>query len=158
MSKPHLSKTTDALFKIGMIIKGVDSVFEVIGGVILTTPAKLARYILVLSQHEAFRHHEALAGRLDRLAESVTVHPHLGQAIYLIVHGLAKLVLIVAIMREKRWGYIGLMAVLSLFATIEIVRAITAGEVVTGVLALFDIFVVVLIVKEYRARFGRVAV
>lgn len=154
MAKKHLSKATDLLFKIGMIVKGIDSVFEVIGGIILTMPTKLARYILVVSQHEAFRHHTVLAGKLDRLAENVTMHPSVGQAVYLMVHGLSKVILILAITQNKRWGYTGFIGVLSLFTAIEMVRAISAHEVVTGVFGVFDMLVVVLIYKEYKSRFG----
>jgi uncharacterized membrane protein len=151
-SRP-LSKTTEFLFRFGMIVKGVDSLFEVLGGVILTMPTKLARYILVVSQHEAFRHHTTLAGRLDRLADSVAMHPSMIEAIYLMVHGLAKVVLIAAIVMHKRWGYIGFIAVLSLFSLIELTRAATAHEIVTAVFGLFDVCVVVLIYREYRSRF-----
>ncbi len=146
--------TTDVLFRIGIIVKGVDSLFEVLGGVLLTMPTRLARYLLVISQHEAYRHHSVLAGRLDQLAGGVSMHPSTGEAIYLIIHGLAKVVLIAAIFYQKRWGYIGFIAVLTLFALIELVRAVTAREVVTGILGIFDVCVVVLIYKEFRDRFG----
>ena len=148
-------KATDFLFRTGLVVKGVDSLFEVIGGVLLTMPTKLARYILVLSQHELDRHHEVLAGRLDKLADDVTVHVHLASALYLLVHGLAKVILISAIFFRKRWGYIGFIGVLSLFTAIEMTRAITAHEIVTGVLGLFDVAVVLLILKEYRIQFGQ---
>jgi len=148
-----MNKTTDTLFNIGLAVKGVDSVFEVIGGVLLTMPTKLARYLLVLSQHELYKHHHVLSGQLDKLADSVSAHASMGEAIYLAVHGLAKVILIAAIYGGKKWGYLGLMGVLSVFAVIEISRGIYAHEVVTGALALFDIAMVVLIYKEYRARY-----
>ena len=147
------TKTTDLLFRIGLLVKGVDAVFEVIGGILITTPTKLARYILVLSQHELYRHHQVLSGRLDRLAETVAVHAHLGAAVYLIAHGAAKVILIAAIVRGQRWGYAGLMGVLSIFTLIEVTRAVAAQEVVTGALGLFDALVVVVIYKEYKQRF-----
>jgi uncharacterized membrane protein len=146
-------KTTEILFRLGMIVKGVDSLFEVAGGILLTMPTKLARYILVISQHEAFRHHMVLSGRLDKIADSVSEHASMFEAVYLMVHGLSKVVLIAAIVAHKRWGYLGFMIVLSLFTLIEMVRAVTAREVFTGVFGVFDLFVVGLIYKEYRARF-----
>ncbi len=149
-----MAKTTDFFFRIGLIVKGVDSVFEVIGGVILLMPMKLAKYILILATHELYRHHQVLAGKLDNLAVDVSVKASVGAAIYLMVHGLAKVILITAIVREKRWGYIGLIAVLTLFTGLEVARGIMAKEIVTGVLGLFDLSVVVLIYKEYRTRFG----
>jgi len=141
------------IFRLGLIVKGVDSLFEVIGGMILTTPTKLARYILIVSQHEAFRHHTALAGRLDRLADATTMHPSMGEAVYLIVHGAAKIVLILAIARGFRWGYLGFMVILSMFALIEIVRACAAREIVTGLLGAFDVGVVFVIYREYLTHF-----
>jgi len=152
---PGAGKATDVLFRIGLFFKAVDSLFEVVGGLILTTPTKLSRYILAISKHEAFRHHQVLAGRLDRLAETVTNHPSMPEAIYLMIHGLAKVILIAAIIRGKRWGYVGFVVVLSLFTAIELVRAITAREIVTGVFGIFDMFVVYLIYREYQARFPR---
>ncbi len=146
--------TTDFFFRVGLIIKGVDSVFEVVGGVLLMMPMKIARYLAVLSHHEVYRHHDVLAGKIDHLSESIVMHSSMGEAAYLMVHGLAKVILIYAIFRDRKWGYKGLITVLSLFATIELVRAFTAHEVMTGVLSLFDVIMVFLIVKEYRVRFG----
>jgi uncharacterized membrane protein len=137
-----------------LIVKGVDAVFEMIGGVLLTMPIRLARYLLILSDHELYKNHKALSGHLDQLATSVQNHPSMPQAAYLLVHGAAKVILIVAIYRGKKWGYTGLIGVLSLFTLIEFGRAISAREVVTGCLGLFDLGIVVLIAKEYRYRFG----
>ena len=153
-----MNRTAETIFKVGLIIKGVDSLFEVLGGLLLTMPTKLARVLLVLAHHELYRHHDVLAGKLDRLADEVTVQVHLGSALYLLVHGLAKVILIAAVFKGKQWGYLGLIGVLSIFSAIEMVRVVTAQEYVTGVLGLFDIAVVVLMVKEYRQRFGANAV
>lgn len=149
-----VNRATDFLFRVGLIVKGVDSLFEVIGGALFLAPMKLARYMAVLSQHEAFHHHEVLAGRIDKLADTITLHTHVGEAIYLLIHGLAKVILIIAIFKGKRWGYVGFVGVLAFFMLIELTRAFTAREIVTGVLGLFDAFVVALIWKEYKARYG----
>ena len=69
------------------------------------------------------------------------------------VHGGAKVILVAAIFRGKKWGYLGLIGVLGVFTLVEMTRAITAHEWITGVLGLIDLGVVILIWKEYRARF-----
>ena len=148
------SKITDDLFKIGLIVKGVDAVFEVIGGTLFAMPVKLARWILLLSQHEVYRHHDALAGKLDHLAESVHNHASGGQAVYLIIHGAAKVILVSAIFKEKKWGYQGLIGVLSIFGAIEFGQAAIKGEILVALLGVFDAALVYLILKEYRAKFG----
>ena len=104
--------------------KGVDSVFEIVGGILLTMPTKLARWVTLVSQHEVYRHHNVLAGKLDNLATSVAEKSSMLEAAYLVVHGGAKVALILAIVAGKRWGYTGLIGVLSLFTTIEPRRAI----------------------------------
>ena len=116
-------------------------------------PMRLARGLLVLSHHELFHHHEVLAGKIDKLAETVQMHSSIGEAAYLLVHGLAKVLLIWAIFHDKRWGFTGLIGVLSFFAIVELTRAIGAHELITGLLSLFDAIMVLLIWKEYRVRF-----
>ncbi len=148
-----MNKTTDFLFRVSLILKGVDSLFEVLGGILLTMPTRVARYLLVLSGHELLRHHVVMSGNLSHLAEVVQQGVSLEKAGYLFVHGLAKVILISAIFMNKRWGYTGLIVVLSIFSAIELIRAVAAHEIVTGGLAIFDIAVVLLIAKEYRTRF-----
>ncbi len=148
-----MRKSTDVIFHVGLTLKGIDAVFEVVGGMLLTMPTKLARYITLLAEHEAFRHHHALAGKLDNAAGAVLMHPSIFAAAYLFVHGLAKVILISAIFANKRWGYQGLFVILSLFATVELLRAIWMREVLTAGFAAFDYVLVLLIFKEYRQRF-----
>jgi uncharacterized membrane protein len=154
MPRPEkLSRATDIVFRVGLVLKAVDSAFEVLGGVLLAVPARLVRILLVISQHEAFRHHQALAGRLDNLAQVIGTHTSIVQAIYLMLHGAVKLVCILAIFRGKRWGYTWLVFFITIFAGIELFQAIRAGEVLTGVFGAFDLVLAVLIYKEFRAHF-----
>ena len=147
-----MNKTTDTLFRVGLVIKLVDSVFEMIGGAILTVPTKLAGWLLLLSQHELDKHHNAMVGRLDHITDLVLTKAFMGEAIYLLIHGLAKLILISAIFVGKDWGYRGLIVVLSLFSLLEVAQGIRAHEYVPIILALFDGFLVWLIWKELRAK------
>jgi uncharacterized membrane protein len=145
---------TDVAFRVGLLIKGLDALFEVFGGVLLAQPSKVARYVSALTQHDVFRHHQVLAGNLDHLSQTIATHASLGEAAYLLVHGLAKVILIVAALRNKKWGFQGLILVLSIFMAIEFVRSITAREIFTGAFGLFDLVVVALVAKEYRFRYG----
>ncbi len=146
-------KNFDFIFRLSIIAKGVDAVFEIVGGLLLTRPTRIARYLSVLSQHEVYRHHEVLSGHLSHLAQTVSLHASLGEAVYLFIHGLAKVILITAIFQNKRWGYVGLLGVLTLFTLIELTRSVIAHEIVTGLLGLFDLIIVILIYKEYKTRF-----
>ena len=136
------------LFDIGLVIKGIDSVLEVIGGVLLLFPVRLSDYLEVLSQHSK---HDFVARNLERLAGSVSTATALS-AIYLMIHGVAKAVLIVAALKQRAWGYIGLMVVLLFFASIEMVRFFFVRKMGLLVFSLFDVALVLLIANEYRTR------
>jgi uncharacterized membrane protein len=149
-----MRKSTDVIFRIGLAFKGIDSMLEVVGGVLLTMPTKLARYITLIAEHEVYRHHEALAGRLDHVADSVAMKASMVEAVYLIIHGLAKVILIYAVFRNRKWGYEGLVVVLTLFTLVELGRAITAREIFTGLFGLLDFVLAFLLYKELKFRFG----
>ena len=148
-----MAKSKDLVFRVGLLVKGVDSLLEVLGGLLLTQPTKIARYLSVLSQHEVYKQHLVLAGHIDRLTDTFTTHTSLVEAGYLMLHGSAKVILILAVMRNKKWGFVGLIGVLIFFTTIEIVRAVAAKEIVTAAFALFDLLVACIIASEYKDRF-----
>jgi len=118
-------------------------------------PGRLARFVLVLAQHEAFRHHQALAGRLDNLAQNIEIRTSVGEASYLFLHGLAKVIFISAIFLDKKWGYTCLIVVMSIFSALEVGQAIRAHEIFTGAFGLFDLVLVALIYKELKTRFPK---
>ncbi len=146
-------RLTELFFRVGMAIKGFDSLLEVLGGIALTMPFKVQRLLLLASQHEAFRHHEAMSGRLGRLAETVTTHPSMGTAAYLMVHGGIKVFLIAAILKGYRWAYLWLIGVLTVFTVVEVTRAAMRQEIVTAAFGALDLVVVMLIYREFKMRF-----
>jgi len=146
--------TTTTLFKISLIVKGVDALLEVFGGTLLLLPVTVDKTIAYLSQHELYAEpHHHLTAHLEHAAMLALQRATLLGAIYLIVHGLAKIVLIVAVFQGKKWGYRGLAAVLSIFAILELGRGITAHSGMALFLALFDGLVVYLIHRDYKQHF-----
>jgi uncharacterized membrane protein len=145
---------TDFLFRLGLIIKGIDAILEVIGGVLLLSPLRVDRMIEFLLQHELYNsvRHPTTA-HLQHAAAEALAKATLAGAIYLIVHGSAKTILILAVFKDKKWGYIGLVAVLSVFTVIEVVKGVMDHSALAGALAAFDLFIVYLIGKEYKTHF-----
>jgi len=145
---------TAFLFRWSLILKGLDALLEIVGGVLLLMPVTVNRTIQFLLDHELVaqaRHHTT--AHLEHAAALALLHATTLGAFYLIVHGAAKVALIVAIFREKKWGYIGLFAVLSLFGVLELGRGIVTGHLFDYAFAAFDLFIVYLIAKEYRIHF-----
>ena len=150
-TRPVKRRLVDILFTIGLIGKGIDSLLEVIGGIMLLSPVRIDYISEWLTQHELhiiFRH-----PHIAHLEESTVLM--LGKAsivgaIYLIIHGAAKVVLIVAIAMKKRWGYDGLILVLAFFATIEIVHGILHSSWLAAVFSLGDFILAWLIWRELK--------
>jgi uncharacterized membrane protein len=74
-------------------------------------------------------------------------------AIYLLSHGLAKIVLVALVLRDKLWAYPWLIALLLAFIAYQLYR-ITAVHFSIGLtlLTVFDAFLVWLTWREYRSK------
>ena len=70
---------------------------------------------------------------------------------YLALHGLIKLALVVALLREWRAAYPVAAAVLGVFVAFELYRAVETRSVLLPFLAAFDVAVILLVWREYRA-------
>lgn len=142
---------TRRLFTIGLIAKAIDSLLEVAGGILLLFPVRVNNTIDLLLRHELLNQgrHPTLA-HLQRAAVIGLLNASALAAVYLIVHGLAKLILITAVFKGKRWGYIGLISVLSFFAVIEFIKGGIDRSMPVLLFGAFDAILVFLIWKEYR--------
>jgi uncharacterized membrane protein len=145
----------DRVFEVGIVLKGLDGLLELIGGVLLLliTPADINGIVWALTQHELSEDpRDAIASWLLRTADGLTGPGLLFAAAYLLVHGIVKVVLVVAVLRNKLWAYPWLIAVLLLFIGYQAYRiALTPGA---GLIALtiFDIAIVALTVREYQRQ------
>jgi uncharacterized membrane protein len=140
------------VFQIGLVVKGLDALGEIVGGTLLLMPTWVSHEVLRLSERETAKHpHLAIGEALERAGISV-LSVTVGGAIYLIGHGLAKAILICGAMKEQVWGFVGLIGVLSIFAVIEGAEFFVKHSLVMLSLAFFDTFIVVLIAREWRRR------
>ena len=84
----------------------------------------------------------------SQLSRSTTIFG----AIYLLSHGIAKVVLVVALLRGELWAYPWLIALLGVFIVYQLYRLSYGFSLGLTLLTLFDAFVVWLTVLEYRKR------
>jgi uncharacterized membrane protein len=156
-----VSPTLDRTFRISVTLKGLDGALETIGGLVLlfVRPATIDHLVRRLTQHELSQDpHDFIARHLLRSAGHLTHGSTLFAAVYLLSHGVAKVVLVVAVLREQLWAYPGMIALLGAFIVYQLYR-LAAVRVTVGLslLTVFDVFVVWLTWREYQARRGRAA-
>jgi uncharacterized membrane protein len=151
-----LSPALDTTFKIGLVLKGLDGVLEVVGGILLLflSPQAIEHLVRMLTAHELSEDPRDLIARYLLHTTSHLSHgTTLFGAIYLLSHGVAKIVLVALVLRDKLWAYPWLIGLLLAFIAYQLYR-ITAVHFSVGLtlLTVFDAFLVWLTWREYRAK------
>jgi len=153
---PPLSPALDRTFRIGLVLKGLDGLLEVIGGTLLLflSPHAIQHIIRALTAHELSEDpHDRIANYLLHSTSHLNTGITIYGAIYLLAHGISKVVLVALVLRDKLWAYPWLMALLLLFIAYQLYQ-ITAVRFSVGLTALtvFDAALVWLTWLEYRGR------
>ena len=150
----------DRVFDVSITLKGLDGVLEVIGGLLLLflTPHRLNAIVVFLTQHELSQDPtDFLATHLLSYAQRYTASTALFLAVYLLSHGIIKIIIVVALLQQRLWSYPLAIVFLSLFIVYQIYRLALHMSLGLLALMLFDIFIVGLTVLEYRKHRARVA-
>jgi uncharacterized membrane protein len=145
---------TELLFRIAMAVKGIDGLIELIGGItlLLVSQAEVQKVIAAVVTRDLLGPPD---GSLARHFVAGTAEFASGDrtfaVLYLLLHGVLKVALVIALLRHWLPAYPVAIVVLGLFVVYELYRATQTGSVLLPVLAVVDIAVIVLVVREYRA-------
>lgn len=142
----------DRAFAVAIILKGLDGILEVLGGTLLlvVSPTTIDQVTRALTQHELSEDpHDYLATHLLHAAGSLTGSSLQFGAVYLLLHGVVKIVLVAALLRDKIWAYPWMIAFLIIFIVYQIYRMTFAFSVGLLGLTIFDLVVVWLTYREY---------
>jgi uncharacterized membrane protein len=133
----------------------LDGVLEVGGGLILLvlTPATIDNLTRALTQHELSEDpHDLLATHLLRAAGGLTGSAVRFGAVYLLLHGVVKIVLVAALLRNKLWAYPWMIAFLLAFIGYQLYRLTFAPSIGLVGLTVFDAVVTWLTWREYQRQ------
>jgi uncharacterized membrane protein len=150
-----LSRTLDDTFKVSITLKGLDGLLEIIGGIVLlfVRPANLDHLVRSLTQHELSQDpHDFIARHLVHSTSHLSSGSTLFAAIYLLSHGIAKVVLVVALLRDQLWAYPALIILLGAFIAYQLYRLYYRWSIGLTLLTIFDGFVVWLTWSEYQSK------
>jgi uncharacterized membrane protein len=145
----------DRVFAVGVLLKGLDGLLELIGGTLLlfNSPQQIASWLDAITREElAEDPKDFFATRLLHLTTSGTL-TEAGlrfAGAYLIVHGFAKLVLVAAVLRERLWAYPWMIGFLVLFIGYQGYQIATHPSLGLIALTLLDIALVWLTYREWR--------
>jgi len=142
----------DRAFAVAIILKGLDGILEVVGGVLLlvVSPTTIDQVSRALTQHELSEDpHDYLATHVLHAAGSLTGSSLQFGAAYLLLHGIVKIVLVAALLRDKIWAYPWMIVFLIVFIVYQIYRMTFGFSVGLLGLTIFDLVVVSLTYREY---------
>jgi uncharacterized membrane protein len=141
------------VFTLSIWVKGIDGVLEIIGGAVLlvTSNAALNQFVIALTQHELSEDpHDVIATAARQAVVQLSVGTKVFGGAYLIAHGLAKVVLVVGLLRGHRWAYPVAIGFLALFIAYQLYRLSYQFSIGLLLLTLLDVVIIGLIWREYR--------
>ena len=148
-------KSLDRAFRITITLKGLDGLLEVIGGIVLlvVSPASIEHIVRFFTAHELAQDpHDFIASHLLHSASQLTRSATVYGGIYLLSHGITKVVLVVLVLKDKLWAYPLIIALLLVFIVYQVYRLTYRVSFGLVVLTLFDMLVVWLTWREYRIK------
>jgi uncharacterized membrane protein len=150
---------TDTAFRISLYGKGVDGLFELLGGVLLLVinPSQINHMARWLTQGELSQDpHDFIANHILKTAHNLTGSSLVFGALYLLSHGIVKVFLVFMVLRDKLWAYLALIGVTGLFVVYQVYRlAVDKFSVSLFLLTVFDLLIIYLTQNEYRRHLAR---
>jgi uncharacterized membrane protein len=146
-------KRLHAAFELGVVLKGLNGLAELVGGFALwfASVGFIRSVVGALVHNELIEDpHDWIANYLLHAAERVSIGGKDFAAFYLASHGVVKLILVAGLLRNKLWAYPASLAVLGLFIVYQLYRLSFAFSLGLVVLTVFDAVIILLIWHEYR--------
>jgi uncharacterized membrane protein len=148
----------DRAFLVGIVLKGMDGILEVAGGLLLllVSPATILGLSKALTQHELSEDpHDFLATHLLHASGTLTGATLTFGAAYLLTHGAVKIVLVAALLKSKLWAYPWMIIFLIGFIVYQVYRMTFAPSFGLAGLTVFDAVVTWLTIREYQRQRAR---
>ena len=139
-------------FEIGIILKGIHGLLEIVGGILLLflTPRRLNLLTSFFTSHELSEDpRDLVANFLLTVSSSFSVSAQHFAVFYLMSHGIIKCILILLLLRKKLWAYPLTIAALILFIAYQLYRYTFTQSFFLILLSIFDILMIVLTYLEY---------
>lgn len=137
----------------GVILKGLNGLLELIGGILLLwfPPSAIQSVVVRLTQMELSEdRRDYVATHLRAAATALSANAELFAALYLLAHGVIKIALVYALLRGKPWAYPWAIAIFAAFAVYQMYRyLITPSGWLIG-LTVLDGIVILLTTVEWR--------
>jgi len=149
----HPQSLLDKTYEIGIVIKGLDGLLELIGGilVLVLSPGAINSVTSFLTQNELQEDpHNFVATHIAKLGQHLAGGHNIFAAAFLLTHGLVKVVLVVSLLLNKLWAYPWALGALGLFLVYQVYQLITAPTIGMAFLSVLDVAIIYLVYREWQ--------
>jgi uncharacterized membrane protein len=153
MKSYHSKDVIHAGFEIGLLFKGIDGLLEIIGGVFLIflSPQRLNHLLFLFTKSELSEDpRDMISNFLINFGHSFSINTQLFSIIYLLSHGIVKLILIFLLRKKLLWAYPFSAAFLVLFIIYQMYRYSFTQSPFLILLTILDLFMILLTWLEYK--------
>jgi uncharacterized membrane protein len=147
------SRWAHIVFQMGIFLKGFDGILEVVGGFVLLSISRetITHVMYILLQPEfAEDPNDWLATRLLQWTLHLSAGTQIFAVVYLLVHGIIKLVIVAALQLSQLWAYWLAGIVFSLFVVYQLGHFFYNHSITMLVLTVVDLVIIILLPPEYR--------
>ncbi len=151
--KSDWASVSHRAFKLGILIKGLDGLLELLGGsaLLLTSRPAIQHAVALLTRQELVEDpHDVVANYLLHMAQHLSLGTRNFAGIYLLAHGLVKIAMVVGLLRGVRWAYPAAVVLMTAFIGYQGYRLFHQPSPLLGLLTVIDVTVTGLIVREWR--------
>lgn len=152
-SKSTLGHIFDITFLAGIAFKGIDGLIELLVGIplLILSPTGIASVVNRLTTEELLEDpHDLIANLLIHHTNHLSEHVLIIGGVYLIVHGLVKLAIVIALIRGATKVYPWAIAALSLLTIYQIIEFILHPSIGLAALTAIDAIIIALTWREWR--------
>ncbi len=153
-SVAHRRNVREVLFLLSVWFKGIDGFLELVGGIALlaVTPGLILHVIRSLTQDEITEDpRDLVANALRHFARHLSFATEHFMAVYLLIHGVVKIMLVWALLARALVAYPVSMVIFAGFLVYQLYRYTFTHSAGLLLLSVLDVGVIVLVFLEYRA-------
>jgi uncharacterized membrane protein len=139
-------------FELGILIKGVDGVLELVVGLLLVflSPGAINRVVLFFVEGELKEDPTDLVANLLLHTTRSAIEVRVPASVFLIVHGVVKLVLVAGLATNRLWSYPAAILVFAGFTIYQLYQLSQQYSLFLEIVTILDVIVVLLVIAEYR--------
>ena len=145
----------DISFETGLVLKGVFAIGEVLGGISLLflSPERMNKIIWFFSKEELREDpNDFLLNHIIQFGHTFTTASQSFAIIYLLSHGLIKLIILTLLWKRRLWAYPLSIVVFLGFIIYQMNRFMTTHSGLLLFLTIVDLIMIILIILEYRKQ------